>query len=387
MKKVAFILLPLMSCPGENSINTLLLNLISENEKYKRLNMTVFSKYNEKAESESKKYPHTNFVYINLTKLDEKLIFIYRVIKKIFKIKIPFLDRYYYKCYKFCKKMNFEKIIVEAGAYDSYENYTKKFGQEKMVLHLHECDYKKRHEKIFSTVICVSDFLKRWTENISKNKIRCDVLKNAINLEDFKIATTMEEKQKFRKMLKIREEDFVVMFCGRLFEEKGILELIRSFNGLPDNIKLLIIGEFNNGNDRKFINKFNEELEKVSEKVRFIGGVKNKEINEYYAIANLQVIPTKCEEAAGLVAIEAMASGIPIIATKSGGMVEYIDDECAIIINKDEKLQENIVRSILELYYDKEKCKKMSEHGKKRAKMFSKQKYYEDFVKLIESWK
>ena len=109
MKKLALILLPLQVCPGDSSINTLLLHLASENEKYKKLNMTIFSKYSDKAEEESKNYPNTNFVYIKLTKLDEKLIFMYRVIKKIFKIKVPFLDRYYYKCYKVCKEKNFDK--------------------------------------------------------------------------------------------------------------------------------------------------------------------------------------------------------------------------------------------------------------------------------------
>ena len=386
MKKLALILLPLQVCPGDSSINTLLLHLASENEKYKKLNMTIFSKYSDKAEEESKNYPNTNFVYIKLTKLDEKLIFMYRVIKKIFKIKVPFLDRYYYKCYKVCKEKNFDKIIVEAGAYDSYEQYAKKFGRDKMILHLHQGDYKKRHEKIFSRVICVSEFLKKWMEEKFGNKVKCDVLKNASDLQNFKQDILEEEKQRLRKSLNISEKDFVIIFCGRLFEDKGILELVRSFKALPSHMKLLIIGAFNNSADNEFMNKFKEEVNQVSEKIRVVGPIKYSEINLYYSIADLQVIPSKWEEPAGLVAIEGMVSGVPIIATRSGGMIEYIDDECARIIEKDTDLEKNIANAILTLYQDRDKCERMSEHGKQRAELFSKQKYYEDFVELVNSW-
>ena len=55
MKKIAMILVPLQVCPGESSVSALLMNLLEENEKYKKLNMTIFSKYSEEAKRKSEK--------------------------------------------------------------------------------------------------------------------------------------------------------------------------------------------------------------------------------------------------------------------------------------------------------------------------------------------
>ncbi len=385
MKKIAMILVPLQVCPGESSLSALLMNLLEENEKQKKVNMMIFSKYSDEAERESKKYPNTKFTYIKLGKLDKVMIFLYRAIKKIFKKKIFFLDRYYYKCYKICQKEKFDKIIAEAGAYQSYEAYAERLGRDKMVLHLHQDNYEKKHEKIFSTVICVSEFLKRKVEAVSQGRLLVNVLKNGINLEKFKRKVSAEQVQRLRDEMKLRAEDYVVIFCGRLFEGKGVLELIRSFKSLPDCLKLLIIGTFDDLNG-EFAKDFQSEVGQLEDKVRVIGYVNYNEIYQYYALADLQVIPSKWEEAAGLVAIEGMVRGVPIIATKAGGMVEYIDDACALIIEKDNQLEKNIADAILQLYQDKERCKKMSEQGMQRAELFSKEKYYDDFVALVESW-
>lgn len=385
MKKIAFILLPLQVCPGESSISTLLVNLIKENEKKNQLNMTIFSNYHKTAKKESEAFKHTKFKYLKLTVLDKIFIFMYRILKKLFNIKVSWFDRFYYKCYKICKKENFDQIIVEAGAYDSYEIYAKNIGRDKMILHLHEDDYRKRHERIFSKVICVSEFLKKWMKDMSGDNLTCEVLKNAIPLDNFKAPISLEEKEKIRNKLNITKEDFVVLFCGRLFEDKGILELIRSLKRLPEEIKLVIIGNFNNEKDTAFMHQFNQAIQEVEAKVRMLGYVNYQEIRPYYAIANLQVVPSKWEEPAGLVTIEGMASGLPLIVTKSGGMVEYIDEECALIVDK-KNLEENLSKAILHLYRDEETCQKMSKHGKQRAEMFSSQRYYEDFVKLVDRW-
>ena len=385
MKKIAMILLPLQVCPGESSVSTLLKILADENEIYQKSNITIFSRYDKTAKEKSKSYQKTKFQYIKYNKFDEFLLFIYRIIKKVFKVRIFFLDRYYYKCYKICKKEKFDNIIVEAGQYDSYRNYTKEFGKEKMVLHLHQEEYKKKYDEIFGKIICVSNYLKQHvmknSDNIKKNIL---VLKNGIDLKNFNINVTNKEKKNLRKKLNIKEQDFVIIFCGRLFNGKGILELIECINKIQNkNIKLLIVGDLNNKKD-KFKQLLNNKIHQNPEQFIITGYVKNDEIYRYYKISDLQVIPSICEEAAGLVAIEGMICGLPIIATKSGGMIEYIDETCATIVDKDNKLVSNLEKAILELYNDKEKCKIMGRNGKKRAKQFNEKKYYTDFVNLIE---
>ena len=382
-KKIAMILLPLQVCPGESSVSTLLLNLAIENEIYNAMNITIISKYDKEALEKSKKYNNTNFTYIKLTKLDQLLIYVYRIIKKVFRKKIFFLDRYYYKCYKVCQKENFDNIIVEAGQYKSYKKYAEKLGKEKMILHLHQEDYTKECNDIFSKVICVSDYLKKYLiKNFNLKPEQVLVVKNAINIEKFKQKINISEKNKLRKKIGLSPTEFVVLFCGRIFESKGVLELIKSFKNMPSDIKLLVIGDLKSSS-KEYENKIKKESNLLSDKVINTGYVKNENMHKYYQIADIQAIPSTWEEPAGLVAIEGMISGLPIVATKSGGMIEYINKDCAIIIEKEQALIENLEKAILKLYQNEKLRKIMSKNGINTAKQFNTKQYYVDFKDAI----
>lgn len=58
------------------------------------------------------------------------------------------------------------------------------------------------------------------------------------------------------------------------------------------------------------------------------------------------MIPSLCEDAAPLVPIEGMCSGLPLIVTDSGGMIEYIDDACALVVSRDE-IVKNLTKAIM----------------------------------------
>ena len=71
--------------------------------------------------------------------------------------------------------------------------------------------------------------------------------------------------------------------------------------------------------------------------------------------------------------------------TKSGGTVEYATEACAIMLDIDDNLSVNLAKSILELSKDKSKRERMSKAGKERASCFSRQNYYKDFLRIINS--
>ena len=82
-----------------------------------------------------------------------------------------------------------------------------------------------------------------------------------------------------------------------------------------------------------------------------------------------------------------MACGLPLLITQSGGMVEYADRSCSRSVPIDDGLAENLAKEIICLSNDKELRCKLGENGRKRAKAFSKQQYYRNFVKIVESVK
>ena len=91
--------------------------------------------------------------------------------------------------------------------------------------------------KVCHKVITVSNYIKGRVETIGAD-IPIETVYNGIDLERFYLATPID-----RKTLGFKEDDFIVVYSGRINPEKGVKELIQAFAKLHDypNIKLLII--------------------------------------------------------------------------------------------------------------------------------------------------
>ena len=120
------------------------------------------------------------------------------------------------------------------------------------------------------------------------------------------------------------------------------------------------------------------------ERIVFTGYIENNDLYKYYQVADVQVVPSLWEEAAGLVTIEGMCSGLPLIVTKSGGMVEYIDEQCAMIVDRKE-IVKNLTRAICMAQSDSIWRAKASEVGLKRAEHFSEERYFESFISIVRT--
>lgn len=111
-------------------------------------------------------------------------------------------------------------------------------------------------------------------------------------------------------------------YAGGLIKEKGVHVLLRALSLLPEDIKLLIAGE----------GIFKEDLVKLSEKlgiddrVYFMGKLSRKEMRDFYDKINILVVPSLWPEVFGIVGLEAMASGKPVIGSNIGGIPDWIDD-------------------------------------------------------------
>ncbi|MEM7556685.1 MAG: glycosyltransferase family 1 protein [Cyanobacteria bacterium P01_A01_bin.84] len=133
-------------------------------------------------------------------------------------------------------------------------------------------------------------------------------------------------RQAARTELKLDQEAIIVMYVGRFDRRKGIETLVRavresSMYGSP-NLKLIIAGGsrpgHSDGIERDRIEKIVNELE-MRECTSFPGRLSQEELSSYYAAADVCVVPSHYEPF-GLVAIEAMASSTPVVASDVGGL-------------------------------------------------------------------
>ncbi len=151
---------------------------------------------------------------------------------------------------------------------------------------------------------------------------KIDVIHNAINLERFNPFAI--DRDEVRRELGLGNNDIVVGTAGRLYPEKGGLELLYAIHGLIreyPSLKLMFVGE---GPYRVTLEREAQRLS-INDSVIFTG--LRKDMERMYAAMDIFVLPSTCKEAFGMVLIEAMAMIKPVIATSVGGILEIITRE------------------------------------------------------------
>ena len=101
----------------------------------------------------------------------------------------------------------------------------------------------------------------------------------------------------------------------------------------------------------------------------------------YLRLADIAALPSMWEEPFGLTIAEAMAAGLPLITTRSGGIPE-ICEGAATILERDE-IVNKLVSAIIDLYEHPQKRVQMSAASIERAKLFSKENYVNHFFDAV----
>jgi glycosyltransferase involved in cell wall biosynthesis len=128
--------------------------------------------------------------------------------------------------------------------------------------------------------------------------------------------------RKSRKELGIPESGVVLVSIGRLIKRKALDDLLRALARLGEPaIRLLIIGE---GPERVSLEELSRSLG-VSEQVSFLGAIWGERKFQYLAAADVFVLPS-LHEGFGLVFLEAMYCGLPVVASDTGGQTDFLRD-------------------------------------------------------------
>ena len=177
-----------------------------------------------------------------------------------------------------------------------------------------------------------------------------------------------------RAKLGIKEDDFVILFVGRIAAEKNLELLLTAMKGLvnvSEKIKLLVIGD---GPDLAKYKEYTTKQE-LENNVIFMGKVPWNKINEYYIIADVFATASHTETQ-GLTVIEAMAASLPVVC---------IDDEAftGTVINNLNGLifrnRREYKKHIAKLYEDKQLYQKLSSQARISAETHS-SKYFAEQI-------
>lgn len=287
----------------------------------------VYSPKIAKDNYDCKKLKHTSFRNIDLT--TKKSI----VVKYIFAIKNRIQhaknNEYYIRqvirdLKKRREENSYDLIIFEneEGSIPLFKKKTKT--TTKIVLHLHN-DYINVERKNSRTILencnevwCVSKYIESRVKEVLE--IKTLVIPNMFSSVSCNRNIVSKLKEKYRT-----KNNMVYAYLGRLRENKGVKQLIESFNNVAANSndnRLLLIGDYDEGKKEK---RFKKEIEKSIEgrnNITHIEYVGQDNIINYLSIADILVVPSICNEAFGMVVLEGMQAGVHIIATRTGGIPE-----------------------------------------------------------------
>lgn len=239
--------------------------------------------------------------------------------------KMPGLDIYYAAdvCYA-------EKVEKEKGFfYKLTKRYKHYIAYEKAVF-----DVNSHTKLLMLTQHQVDDFKKHY----KTPDTRFYLLPPGIDLSRKYDQQIANAKQIYRKKNAISKDQFLLLQVGSDFKRKGVDRTLKSIASLPNSIKnktmLMVVGQDSPTRYQRLAKKL-----AIDKQVLFFHG--RNDIAELMAAAAVLIHPAY-QEAAGIVLIEAIAAGLPVITTEICGYAPYIKHaDCGIVINEPYK-QKNL---------------------------------------------
>lgn len=354
--------------------------------------LDIISIHSEKSEQLSHRYDKVNYIYIKKNKICEwiynKINFRYR---KVFSKEPFFLNTYLTRAVKEIKLRNYDCILIENRP--DYVIYIKENVNIPCISHIHNDFLNSNIQGAFyvakntDLIITVSNYIKSRVHTLNIPNVPIRTVHNVVDLHRFcNKSFSQAEKLNLRASLGLSSSDVVCVFVGRLDANKGVDKLIDAIKIINEkHIKLLIIGAsfYEASNETAYVNRLKEIAAPVRDNIVFTGYIANDELYKYYYIADISVTPSQWEEPAGLVILEAQACGLPVIATRCGGIPEYLCEKSGILIEKNENFTLNLAKAIRLLANDKNMREEMGLSGLDSVKKFNPDCYLEQIIKVV----
>lgn len=232
------------------------------------------------------------------------------------------------------------------------------------------------------------------TVNSSVTRRAVAELGNFPNVQQIPMGVSIDGSADPEKVAELRRQHRrgagpLLVFVGRLVDEKGVEDLIRAVAllaaSLPD-VRALVVGE---GQDRAALEALAGELG-IAQRFSFVGWIEPSVMASYLSAGDIFVGPSRRArdgwiEAQGLTFIEAMLQGIPVVATRSGGIVDAVQHEQTGLL-VDERAPEQIAAAVQRLQRDFALSNALAARARDLAlSRFSRQSSARRFSELFQS--
>ncbi len=238
---------------------------------------------------------------------------------------------------KLAKKYSKPLVLTQHNTFIEYES---SFWDH--VEWLNDCAIGRQVLKEADKIVVVSKATGDYVLSLGADPEKIRVLHNGVDLNRFRPITGV--KDEMRKKLGISKDSSVVLTVRRLVYKNGIDTLIEGAKKAIEKNPRLVFIVVGKGPD---FERIKEEIEQwgIQENFRLAGFISDEGLPFYYNAADFFVLPSKSGEGLPLVALEAMACGVPVIATNVGGISEVMKEDFGKLVppNSPDSLAEAIL--------------------------------------------
>lgn len=223
----------------------------------------------------------------------------------------------------------------------------------------------------YSCIICISDAVKEVMSKRVKGKVPTITIQNGIDLKVFTEAMPLT-----RSSLSIPSEAKLLVQVARFREQKNQDCLIRALRLLPENVHVVFCGD---GEREEYCKSLAEKLG-VSERIHFLGS--RTDVERIWKMADVGVMSSHWE-GFGLAAVEAMAAGVPVVASRVDGLAQVVGCDELCFDDDNEQQLAVIVRRLLD---DEAFRSEMANYCQHRSLQFGIERMADDYLALYEKY-
>lgn len=269
--------------------------------------------------------------------------------------------------------------------------------QIKIVLHMH-CEWLTQfNAKMIAQRLAQCDLIIGCSDYITEKvkahfpqvAPRCQRVYNGVDVQQFSPHSNHDSNHEQSQPNAEHRLTRNILFVGRISPEKGLHTLLSAFEQIADQFAhttLQIVGP-NKPTTAEFIADLSDDPkvqrlalldppnyrqnlqaqvpEWLAKRVSFVGAVSHLQLQDYFHQSALLVNPS-VSEAFGMSLVEAMASGVPVVATQVGGMVDVVvQDETGLLVSADDPAA--LATAMEQLLADESLRREMGQRGRMRA--------------------
>lgn len=384
------------------AVENLVQELADMNEQYDKLNLTIYSCDDDEAEKIANRYHNVKYVFVKtpaFIQWCDKVV--YAIAKNVLNKQKHMSYRYILQRLHYIKKVgklinaaNHDRIIIEnhptlLGVFDVADNQHKY--HDKYIYHMHNAvssmfGHDKTmmdcHRIIAVSQYVIGDFCNGIGENFDIKKTA--IFRNRVDEHRFTGKISLERAAEMKSKLNISDNAKIMLFGGRLNQEKGALELIKAFSKIKnENAILLIAGSYyyGTGMHSDYEEQLHEAAQALGNRIIFTGFVLYEEMPDYYALADVVCVPSVWQDSAPLSVIEPLTAKKPVITTNMGGIPEYAHDGINAVV-LDTKDNEHFIDNLADAI-DDVLDGKIQLHPDESID-WTEKGYYDDFIQLIQ---